>query len=238
MTMESYSHRVGNLKSAGELVQTVTIFDTEEREAEARALWNSLTEISARGEKFLCSFGIAPKPLVEAGLVRFWGEVPGDPVVQLFDPFGRLANLVRWSAVGGVAHWSSTEGSLVESIVEVAKKPGGPGRRKVVLPQGIADSIAAIQAFPESFVVLGAFSAEHLESVATFTAPRLAAARGEVLVVVPRDTDDEVELARRRFCERGMSNGSEVRVLRPSKGFTSLVETVRRVPEWRWREGQ
>jgi hypothetical protein len=178
---------------------------TEERargEAMVPRLWDRLARRHPRGEAYLASRGLDPEALHDrGGVVRFYRD--GSPAVQLrsFDTgapvniarrliepledgtnkltlsLGRLLGLGD-NVVGSL----STCGSLVGSVAEVARN----GTGIAVLTEGIADSIAAVLAFPGCTVV-GANGWRRMAPIAAAVAPILARTDGLLLVAVHAD---------------------------------------------------
>lgn len=177
----------------------------ERAAAEARVprLWGALAERHlAKGEPYLMNRGLAPSAL--GGVVRY--RVDGAPCVLLHDlEAGRPINIItrqierepkilsldirRTLGRFDVKGTHSTIGTLVGRVGDLDTTGGGPD--VAILVEGVADSLAAVLAFP-GCVVLGANGWHHMEAIAAAIAPRVVAARGWLLVGVH---DDEQGIA-------------------------------------------
>ena len=162
-------------------------------------LWAALARRHAVGERYLADRGLDPAELRERGdVVRYRAD--GAPCVLLHDFEGRPINIIarqidrdpkvlslsiehtlgRRDVVG--TH--STIGTLAGRVGDLDTTGGGPD--VAVLVEGVADTIAAVLAFP-GCVVLGANGAGRMVDVARGIAPRVASARGWLLVGVHGD---------------------------------------------------
>ncbi len=125
----------------------------------AAGIWREASERSRRGEDYLAGRGLDPAALIERGAVRF---LDGDPVVALWSSAGNVINVVRRRVAGepkvrGLKD-CATAGTLVGRISTIL-----PGRA-VVITEGVADSLAAVLAWPDA-VVLGAHGASNLDVI-------------------------------------------------------------------------
>jgi len=149
--------------------------------AEVPSRWAALDRRSLVGERYLQGRGIQTTELVARDIVRFAEN--GDPSVRLFDfETGAPINILRRQvdrdpkvlALSGC----STDGTIIGKVSDV--DPDGVD--VAVLVEGVTDSLAAVTAFAGCAIV-GANGASRLASVAKAVAPRIAAARGWLLVV-------------------------------------------------------
>lgn len=162
-------------------------------------LWNALTRRHATGEQYLTGRGIDPAELRACGdVVRY--RQNGSPAVLLHDFDGRSINIVTRMLAGDSKILSldirrtlgkldaigthSTTGSLVGRIA--ALDTCGEGADVAILVEGVADTLAAVLAFP-GCVVLGANGWYQMPRVAAAVEPRLVEARGWLLVGVDDD---------------------------------------------------
>lgn len=177
---------------------------TEEQAAAAARvpdLWAALATRHPRGEEYLASRGLDPAELVARGAVRFRAD--GSPCVLLHDPdTGAPANIVtrqidgepkvltldlrrtlgKREAIGS----HTTLGSMVGRVGDLDTL--GEGADVAVLVEGVADTLAAVLAFP-GCVVLGANGWYRMADIAAAIAPRVVEARGWLLAGVHGDRE-------------------------------------------------
>jgi len=173
-----------------------------EGEALVPALWEALDRRHLRGERYLRDRGLDPAALRACGdVARF--DRDGNVCVQLWDstdnprpiniarrmvapgpddPKVRTLSLARELGRTGITGGFSTCGSLVGRAVDV----DAAGQDVAILTEGVADTLAAMLAFPGCAIV-GANGTDRMADVAHAIAPRLVAARGWLLVVAHRD---------------------------------------------------
>ena len=171
-------------------------------ETRVPALWAGLARRHHRGERYLDNRGLDPAALRARGdLVRYYPD--GAPAVLLHSlEDGRPINIARRQIDrepkvctlsvarvlglddGEVDGTFSTTGSLVGRVSDI--DPDGVD--VAVLVEGVTDSIAAALTF-DTCAIVGANGWRQMPRVAAAMAPRLAAARGWLLVAV--DDDDQ-----------------------------------------------
>ena len=164
---------------------------TEEEQAHAaRRLnasveWRRYTTHHEEGLDYLRSRGLEPRPLIEAGHVRF--SCDGDVCVPLWDFGGELCTVVRRVRAPKnpadkvfVARGGTQKGTLLGRIQEIDS-------HDVVLVEGVMDALTAVQLWPDRLII-GASGAGQLRRVVEHAAPRIRE-HGSRLWLVP-DGDD------------------------------------------------
>ncbi len=164
-------------------------------EAMIPALWDTLGQRHRRGEAYLTSRGLDPAELRQLGdIVRYYHD--GSPAVRLHSfETGAPINIVRRRLAGDpkilaldlaellgtedIVGTCSTIGTLVGRVQDL--DIAGEGPDVAILPEGVADSLAALLAFP-GCVVVGANGWHMMPRVAAAIAPRVAQAHGWLLV--------------------------------------------------------
>jgi len=219
-------------------------------EAMVPALWGSLPTRHPWGERYLAGRGLDPAELRQLGdVVRYYRD--GSPAVRLHDfETGAPINIVRRRLFGdpkilaldladllGTEHivgTCSTIGTLAGRIHDL--DIAGEGPDVAILPEGVADSLAALLAFP-GCVVVGASGADRLKHIAAAIAPRLVEARGWLLIVPHVDggkgetcAADAVRVASRA----GLRLDESIHLVdvRPSK---DLADAWRAGWRWSWQ---
>lgn len=220
----------------------------ERRAAEARVprLWSALAERHPeRGEPYLMSRGLEPSAL--AGVVRYRAD--GAPCVLLHDletcapiniatrqidrePKILTLDIRRTLRRLDCRGSHSTVGTLVGRIDELDTTGGGPD--VAILVEGVADTLAAVLAFP-GCVVFGANGWHHMEAIAAAIAPRVVEARGWLLVGVH---DDEQGIAgagdaMRAAIDAGLVLDQSVRPIDTSP-HKDLADAWRAGWRWSW----
>ncbi|MBZ0236386.1 MAG: hypothetical protein K8M05_28920 [Deltaproteobacteria bacterium] len=208
----------------------------EKPPADPALTWESLARRSADGESYLRGRGLAAQVLIERGAVRFFGN--GDIAVALRSiDTGEVVNVIRRRRVGPYdgpkvlgLRGCTTLGTLVGSVADV-----GEGLDIAVVTEGVADTLAAIAAWPTCAVV-GAHGARRITDVVEAVAPRLARVQGWLLLVPHADggvgeqaTVDAVRVAMRS----GLTLDGSIQFVDvlPSK---DLAEAVQRAGAPRW----
>lgn len=213
--------------------------------AAAPGRWASLARRSPAGEAYLAGRGLDPAELVRLDVVRF--DRGGNPAVALHDyDTGVVINVARRlrdpeaaSKAAGkvvsktlVARDCSTDGTLVGKIADLDITGGGPD--VAVLVEGIMDSLAAVLAF-DGCCVVGANGADRMPCVAAAIAPRIAKARGWLLVVPHVDSKGEDAAAEAVIAaERaGLRLGTSIHLV-DVKPHKDLADAVQAGWQWRW----
>jgi hypothetical protein len=182
----------------------VRLATDEQAAAAARVplLWSAREPYhSDKGEPYLARRGLDPARLIASGAVRFRAD--GSPCVLLHDlDTGAPVNIVtrqidgdskvltldirrtlgKREAVGS----HSTLGSLVGRVGDL--DTAGEGADVAILVEGVADTLAAVLAFP-GCVVIGANGWYRMADIAAAIAPRVVEARGWLLVGVHADKE-------------------------------------------------
>jgi hypothetical protein len=179
----------------------------ERRAADERArgeemvpgIWATLEGRHLRGERYLIERELDPAALRRCGdVVRFYPD--GSPAVLLHNlETGTPVNIVQRQLdnseykilsldLGDVLGTDDVVGgfSTLGTLVGRSRDIDPDGVDVAVLVEGVADSLAALLAFPTCAVV-GANGAYRMPHVAAAIAPRLVAARGWLLVAVHDD---------------------------------------------------
>lgn len=203
--------------------------------------WVRLPRHSAAGEDYLRGRGLDPQALRSVGdVVRFNED---DPAVRLHSYDGNPVNIVTRYRVPRqidghtrkmtVRRYCPIRGTLVGKVGDLDVTGEGPD--VAVLTEGVADTLAAVLAF-EGCTVLGASGAGELRYVAAAIAPRLAEARGWLLVVphVDGGTGEDYAAAAVVAAERaGLELDRSIHLVdvRPHK---DLADAWRDGWRWRW----
>ena len=162
--------------------------EADERRRRASAEWRRLRRQQPDGQRYLHGRRLDAARLVEHGYVLFdsRGNV-GVPLHDLVD--GELVT-VTYRLIAPLPHdptrkihtpsGGTTRGTLCGRVQEI-------GRGDTIVTEGIADTLTAIQLWPDA-TVLGASGAGQLRNVVEAAAPRVRTAGGR-MVIVP-DADD------------------------------------------------
>lgn len=160
----------------------------EQAEAVERAgsLWSRLALENELGHGYLLGRGLDPAELVRRGVVRF--QADGSPVVAMHDESGGVINVVTRRREPGDGpkvlglRGCPVGGTLIGRLSEIA------AGARVVIAEGVADSLAAVLAWP-SAAVLGAHGAGPYPGVARAAARRLLeVGGGRLLLAIDNDT--------------------------------------------------
>ena len=216
--------------------------------ARVTLLWSALaTRHPHRGESYLASRGLDPAQLIACGAVRFRAD--GSPCVLLHDlDTCAPANIVtrqidgepkvltldirrtlgKREAIGS----HSTLGSLVGRVADLDTT--GEGADVAILVEGVADTLAAILAFP-GCVVVGANGWYRMADIAAAIAPRVAAARGWLLVGVHDDEEGIAGATRaiRAAAAAGLVIGESVAAIETAP-HKDLADGWRAGWRWQW----
>ena len=198
--------------------------------------WGSLARRSIEGERYLAGRGLDPLELVARDAVRFDRD---DPAVALHAYDGAIVNIARRrrdpaaSVKAPVLPSCTTDGILVGRVEDIDCTGGGPD--VAVLVEGITDTLAGVLAFP-GCVIAGAHCADRLPHVVAAIAPRLAAARGWLLIVPHVDGGKGEECAAdavRVASRAGLRLDESIHLVdvRPSK---DLADAWRGGWRWSW----
>ena len=147
----------------------------------AGRIWRECQARSSVGEDYLRSRGLDPVQLAARGAVRFLHD---SPAVALYSSAGAVINVVRRVVAPGDGPkcpgltGCPGRGTLVGRLSTVL-----PGRR-IVITEGVCDSLAAVLAWPGA-LVLGAHSWIHLEAIGQAVAKLVF--NPEVFIVPHRD---------------------------------------------------
>jgi hypothetical protein len=164
-------------------------------------LWLERERRHLRGERYLADRGLDPAALRACGDVVRYRIADGAPSVQLHDletgaPINILTrqldrepkvislDIRRTLGCHDVRGSHSTVGTLGGRIGDL--DTAGEGADVAILVEGVADTLAALLAFP-GCVVLGASGWHHMEAIAAAVTPRVVQARGWLLVGVHDD---------------------------------------------------
>jgi hypothetical protein len=166
--------------------------DHAERQAAIATMpgrWAQLERRSLIGERYLAGRGLAPAELRQRGdVVRFRAD--GAPAVALRDlATGEIVG-IQYRQLAGEPKLIAERGSQVAGSALLGKvgDVAPDGVDVAILVEGLADTLAAVLAFP-GCAVLGAPGWTQLEAVAAAVAPHVLAARGALLITV--DDDDQ-----------------------------------------------
>jgi hypothetical protein len=208
--------------------------------AQARAAerWQSLERRNIAGERYLDGRGLAPAELRRSGdVVRFWPD--GSPVVKLHHlETGDVINVVRRQLRGEPKVLTlpdcGTDGALVGRVGDLDTT--GQGVDVAVLVEGVADTLAAVLAFP-GCVVLGANGAGRMVDVARAIAPCLVGARGWLLIGVHSDESGIAAAAEaiRAATAAGLALERSVDTIEIG-AHKDLADAWRAGWRWRWPE--
>lgn len=217
-------------------------------EATVPGLWAALAGRHLRGQRYLDERGLDPVALRARGdLVRFYPD--GAPAVLLHDlatgapiniarrqidrePKNLTLDIARVLGLddGEVDGTFSTAGSLVGRVTDI--DPDGVD--VAVLVEGMTDSIAAALTF-DTCAIVGANGWRQMPRVAAAVAPRLAEARGWLLVAV--DDDDQGVAgagdAMRAAIDAGLVLRKSVRAIELG-AHKDLADAWRAGWRWRW----
>lgn len=199
-------------------------------------IWDNLATRSAEGEAYLRWRGLAPDVLIERGAVRFFPN--GDVAVVLRSiGTGAVVNVVRRRRI------VPPDGPKVLGLrgcTTLGTLVGGPpavddGADVAVVTEGVADTLAAVAAWPTCAVV-GAHGARRISDVVEAIAPRVARVQGWLVLVPHADggVGEQAAAAAVRIARRsGLTLDRSIHLVDvlPSK---DLAEAVQRgcVPRW------
>ncbi|MBA3391132.1 MAG: hypothetical protein H0T89_00730 [Deltaproteobacteria bacterium] len=188
------------------------------------ARWASLDRGNPAGESYLLARGIDPAALRGRGdVVRFAPN--GDPAVALRDlETGAIVGIQYRRLTGDTKLIAERGSQLAGSALFGRLDDIDPeGVDVAIIVEGLADTLAACLAFP-TVAVFGAPGASQIARIASAVAPRIAAARGWLLLVVDNDaagtdnaSDAIVEAVRAGLsladAEAGLDGASTIRLV-------------------------
>jgi hypothetical protein len=215
-------------------------------EALVPGLWDALDRRHVRGERYLSGRGLDPTALRARGdVVRFYPD--GAPAARIHDlNTGAPINIVRRQLdrepkcltlslerllgtdelVGGL----SSSGTIAGRVSNIDPDGLDVG----IIPEGLTDTLAALLAFP-TCAVLGANGWHRMARIAGAAAPRLAAARGWLLVAVDDDREGIAGAgdAMRAAAGAGLVLGLSVRPIELGE-HKDLADAWRAGWRWSW----
>ena len=170
----------------------------EERRARARAeanavraamssRWAALSTTHPSGERYLAGRGLDPRELRRAGdVVRY--SPSGDPAVALRDlETGAIVGM-QYRRLTGEPKIIAERGSQLAGSALLGRSSDidPEGADVAVIVEGLADTLAAVLAFP-GCAVFGAPGAGQMARIAAAVAPRVRVARGWLLLLADND---------------------------------------------------
>ncbi len=177
--------KIAERRAAVEERRRVAAIERAEARAAMPATWATMPERSLSGERYLKDRGLDPIRLRHS--VRYLkGYAPALPLRDLVTgdvvgvqsrtpgPGEPKAPMLSGSQAKGSALWGRPS-DVDPDGVDVA-----------VIVEGITDCLAALLAFP-ACAIYGAAGFEHLPGIAAAVAPRVAAARGWLLIIADDD---------------------------------------------------
>lgn len=149
------------------------------------ARWEALDRRSLVGERYLEGRGLDPSELRH--VVRFSPQ--GDPALALRDLETGTVTGIQYRKLHGEPKLISEKGSRIAGSALHGKLTDidPDGVDVAVIVEGLADTLAAALAFP-GCAIYGAPGAGQMARIAAAVAPRVAAARGWLLMTVDADS--------------------------------------------------
>ena len=148
--------------------------------------WEALDRRSLVGERYLLSRGDDPTELRRRDAVRF--SPGGDLAVALRDLESGAIVGIQYRRLEGEPKLISEKGSRLAGAALFGKPSDidPDGVDVAVIVEGLADTLAAVLMFP-SCAVFGAPGAGQMARIASAVAPRVAAARGWLMLTADND---------------------------------------------------